>query len=182
MATVSASVVPAYTVTARALHWITAALVLVIIPAGIAMGLVPRGPIQDFLFHLHRSCGATLIPILLFRIFYRLTHKPAPLPDDIPALQRLAAGLVHWLLYILLTVQLFLGWIATSAYRAPILVFWTFELPPIWREDRAFSEQLFFFHRWTGITLALLVCVHIGAALFHHFVRKDRVLYRMLGG
>ncbi|MBV6486612.1 MAG: Cytochrome b561 [Pseudorhodoplanes sp.] len=182
MATLRTSADPAYMVTARTLHWITAALVLVIIPAGIAMGLAPQGPAQDFLFHVHRSCGAILIPILLFRVFYRLTHKPAPLPDDIPALQRCAAELVHWLLYILLTIQLFLGWIATSAYRAPILVFWTFELPPIWREDRAFSEQLFVFHRLIGITIALLVCVHIGAALFHHFVRRDRVLYRMLTG
>jgi cytochrome b561 len=74
------------------------------------------------------------------------------------------------------------GWIATSAYRAPILVFWLFELPPIWPEDRAFSEQMFAVHRMMGITIALLVVMHIGAALYHRFVRRDRVLMRMLGG
>ena len=99
----------------------------------------------------------------------------------IPGLQRLAANLMHWALYLLLIVQAFVGWIATSAYRAPINVFWLFELPPIWPVDQPFSEQLFRVHRLFGIALALLICVHVAAALYHHFVRKDDVLTRMLG-
>ena len=74
------------------------------------------------------------------------------------------------------------GWIATSAYRAPILVFWLFELPPIWPVDQAFSEKMFAVHRLIGIAIALLLCAHIGAALFHHFIRKDGVLMRMVSG
>lgn len=173
---------PAYTSTARALHWLTALMVLIIIPAGIAMTYLASGPAQDFLFHIHRSTGAILIPVILFRLFYRLTHKPAPLPADIPLPQRLAAEATHWGLYGLLVVQPLLGWIATSAYRAPILVFWTFELPPIWPENRALSEQLFVYHKWIGIAIALMLCAHIGGALFHYFVRKDAVLQRMLHG
>ncbi len=182
MASTIAMAGPAYTGTARALHWITAILVLVVIPAGLIMTNAQPGALQDFLFHIHRSIGATLIPIVLFRLYYRLTHPPLPLPADIPALQRFAAETTHWLLYILLAVQPVIGWIATSAYRAPILVFWTFQLPPIWPEDRDFSELLFVVHRWIGIALALLLCMHIGAALFHYFVRKDGVLQRMLRG
>ena len=37
-------------------------------------------------------------------------------------------------------------------------------------------------HRWCGITIAVVVTIHIAAALYHHFVRKDRVLMRMLTG
>jgi cytochrome b561 len=84
-------------------------------------------------------------------------------------------------LYILLIVQAFVGWIATSAYRAPITVFWLFELPPIWPVDPPYSEKVFVVHRWLGIALALLICMHIAAALYHHFVRKDDVLLRMVG-
>jgi cytochrome b561 len=37
-------------------------------------------------------------------------------------------------------------------------------------------------HRWCGIAIAIIVSIHIAAALYHHFVRKDRVLMRMLTG
>ena len=87
----------------------------------------------------------------------------------------------HWALYILLIVQPFVGWIATSAYRAPMTMFWLFELPPIWGENRALSEDLFLVHRNLGLLIAALLVAHIGAALFHHFVRKDGVLLRMIG-
>ena len=41
---------------------------------------------------------------------------------------------------------------------------------------------MFFVHRLIGIAIAGLICAHIGGALFHHFVRKDRVLMRMVSG
>ena len=173
---------PAYTVTARTLHWITAVLVLIQIPLGILIVFAELGAWKDPLYNLHKSIGATLIPIVLFRLYYRLTHPPVPLPPDIPEHQRLAAEGLHWTLYAVLVVQGMLGWIATSAYPAPIPVFGLFEMPHIWREDRALSDQLFFFHRWLGIALAFLLVGHIGAALFHHFGRKDRVLMRMVSG
>lgn len=172
---------PSYTATARALHWITAALVLTMIPIGLVMANLSLGPAGDVLYDIHRSIGAVLMPIVLVRLVYRLSNPPPPLPADIPAIQQLAAHTTHWALYVLLIVQAFAGWIATSAYRAPIKVFWLFELPPIWPVDQPFSEQLFGVHRVLGIAIALLLCVHIGAALYHHFIRKDDVLLRMVG-
>jgi len=55
-------------------------------------------------------------------------HPPLPLPEDI---RRSNIGRTrHALgLYALLVVQPFIGWVATSAYRAPIMVFGLFELP-----------------------------------------------------
>jgi cytochrome b561 len=173
---------PGYTATARALHWIVAALMLTMIPIGIAMANADFGPAQDTLYHLHRSTGAILLPLMLVRLIYRLMNPPPPLPNEIPASQRLAAHAVHWALYAAVIGQAIVGWIATSAYRAPIMVFWLFELPPIWREDRAFSDAMFMVHRNLGILIVLLLAAHIGAALYHHFIRKDRVLMRMVSG
>jgi cytochrome b561 len=173
---------PGYTLTARAFHWVTAALVLIMIPIGIAMANADFGPAQDTLYHLHRSIGAILLPIVLLRLLWRLRHPAPPLPADIPAIQQFAAHATHWGLYVLLIVQAIVGWIATSAYRAPILVFWLFELPPIWPVDQPFSEKVFWLHRMLGFAIVALLCAHIGAALYHHFVRRDRVLMRMITG
>ena len=86
----------AYSLTARVLHWLTATLVLTMIPAGIVMVNIGSGALQDFLFNLHRSLGVALIPVILLRLAYRLINPPPRLPGDIPLVQQFAAGCVHW--------------------------------------------------------------------------------------
>jgi cytochrome b561 len=172
----------AYSLTARVLHWTTAVLVLIMIPVGVVMTNEWGGPLQDPLYDLHRSIGTALIPLVILRLGYRFTHPPLRLPEDIPPIQQFAAHATHWGLYALLLLQAFVGWLATSAYGAPIMVFGMFQLPPIWDQDRALSERLFVVHGLMGAAIACLAAAHIGAALYHHFVRKDRVLMRMISG
>jgi cytochrome b561 len=169
-----------YTATARTLHWLTAALVLPMVPIGLLIANVELGR-AAFLYDLHRSIGVLLLLLLLLRLWYRVTHPPPPLPSDLPQIQRLAAHATHWSLYLLLILQCLVGWIATSAYPARVNLFWLIELPLIWWEDRALSERLFVVHLWLGLMIAALICAHVGAALFHHFVRRDDILLRMVG-
>src|SRR5437764_179307 len=99
----AAGLVRAYTPVARLLHWMTAGLVLVLIPMGLVMvQLLEPGPTQNFLFALHESLGVTLMAVIYVRLVYRLTHPPAPLPLEIPAFYRIAGPSVHYLLYALL--------------------------------------------------------------------------------
>jgi cytochrome b561 len=123
-----------------------------------------------------------LIPILVLRLTYRVANPPLPLPDDIAAMQQHVANTTHWALYALLIVQPFIGWAATSAYPAAIVVFGFLELPRISPANRALSQWLFSIHRWIGFAIALLVVAHVAAALYHHFGRRDRVLMRMITG
>src|SRR4051794_35657022 len=81
----------AYTVTARTLHWIIAALVLTQVPLGIIIANKWGGPIQEWLYDLHKSFGAVLVPLIFIRVVYRLTHTPEPLPKDVPPMQQVAA-------------------------------------------------------------------------------------------
>ena len=171
-----------YTPTARVLHWLTAALVLVQLPLGFVIARNWSGPVHDSLYNLHRSIGALIIPIILVRFVYRLLHPAPPLPDEIPRLQQLAARVTHWALYTLLIVQPFLGWIGTSAFPATIVVFGLFALPPLWYEDRAFSDQILTVHALIALSIAVLLVLHISAALHHHFVRRDAILKRMIPG
>jgi cytochrome b561 len=172
----------AYTAMARALHWVTAALILTIIPLGLVIYYDLGGKLADQIYDLHRSIGAMVIPVVLVRLIYRLTHAPLPLPDHVPYFQQLAARTTHGVLYALMIAQPFIGWTATSAYRAPISVLGLFELPPIWPEHRALSEQMFVVHAVIGFAIVVLLSAHITAALHHHFVHKDRILVRMIKG
>jgi cytochrome b561 len=180
--TANEHVVAAYTLTARILHWATAVLILLMLPLGLIISNDWGGPLQEALYTLHRSVGALIVPLIVLRLICRWARPPLPLSSDIPAIQRFAAHATHWWLYALLVGQPIVGWMANSAYGEPIDMFGWFELPPIWPEDRLLSEQLFSIHRLIGMAIAGLVAAHIGGALFHHFIRKDGVLKRMISG
>jgi cytochrome b561 len=171
-----------YTPVARFLHWTVATLVLLMLPLGLVIANEWGGPAQTFLYNLHKSIGATLIPLVVIRLLYRLNHPPPPLPSDLPAIQRFAAHATHWALYVLILAQPIVGYIMTSAFPAPVPFFGLFNLPPIWPENRALSDALSIVHRNLGILIAIVAAMHIGAALYHHFVRKDRILMRMISG
>ena len=173
---------PAYSMTARVLHWVTALVIALMIPLGVIIGNDWGGPLQNSLHGLHESLGALLIPVVLARLGHRLTNPPLPLPQDIPVLQRFAAHVTHLGLYALLVAQPMVGWIAMSASGEPLTVLGLFALPPIGPENPVFSEQLFLLHSLIGFSIAGLIAAHIGAALYHHVVRKDRVLMRMITG
>jgi cytochrome b561 len=179
---IDAKPTPAYSLTARALHWITAVLVLTMLPLGVVIANRWGGEWRDWLYNLHRSIGTVVMLVILVRFGYRLTHQPLPLPDEIPLAQQRAAPVVHWTLYTLLVIQPLVGWAGSSAFPAPVIVFGLFQLPMIAPANRALSDQLLFVHRSIGLTIAGLVAVHIAAAIYHHFVRKDRVLMRMITG
>lgn len=83
----------AYSLTARVLHWLTATLVLTMIPAGIVMVNIGSGALQDFLFNLHRSLGVTLIPVVLLRLVYRLINHAATAARGYSACSAIRRGL-----------------------------------------------------------------------------------------
>src|SRR5262245_53857130 len=73
-------------------HGLSAALVLTSIPIGLTMVNVPNlGPTGHTLFHLHRSIGALVLVITVFRLLSRLRHPAPPLPAEMPAWQQSAA-------------------------------------------------------------------------------------------
>lgn len=168
-----------YTRVARALHWLIALLVLSAIPAGLAMVRIGSGPLQDWLFDFHRSLGFVVLVLIVVRIVWRLGHRPPPLPAGTPALQAVAAHVVHGALYLLLLIAPIVGWLATNAYGAPIAVFRLFELPVLIGKDEAVSKLLFGLHEVLGIAIAALVVVHIAAALFHQLVVRNGLIRRM---
>lgn len=165
-----------YRLPARWLHWIVAAAVLLMIPAGVIMtreGL-PR-PVQDTLFIFHKNTGVLLVPVILLRLAYRLTHRPPPLPASVPAWQQAVARATHVLLYALLIVMPLSGFIRVRAGGFPIeLLDWLGFGRWIGKSDPLadFAQAV----HWTGAFLLIgLVALHIGAAFYHALILRDGV-------
>lgn len=174
-----------YSPVARLLHWLTVAFVAIMIPVGLYM--VQRGAATNFdattntLYSGHKLAGFVLLWLVVLRLIYRLT-KGAP-PDE-PTLewwQKAGAHLTHWGLYGLLLAVPLLGWYGISLYGARGTLF-GITLPAIAAQDQEAAELVFTIHFYAAMLMLLAIGAHIGAAIYHHFIRGDGVLRRMLPG
>jgi cytochrome b561 len=169
-----------YSPLSKSLHWIMAAFVLSTIPIGLTMTRLPSGKLQDGLFGLHESVGATILTLACLRAAVRLiSGAPEPYPG-LSQWRRLAASATHGALYVLIFVVPLLGWAGASAFGASISVYGLFTLPPLLPVNKPFSETIFLAHMSGAYLMTALISMHIGAALWHRFGRRDGVLARML--
>jgi cytochrome b561 len=169
-----------YPATSKLLHWLVAACVLVTVPVAIAMDRVGQGPTQDSLYNLHKSLGVLILALMVLRLINRLVAGALAPEAEIEPWQRAVSSIVHTSLYVLLLAMPIVGYIANSAYGASTPFFGLFELPSIVGKNEELATRLFTLHRWVGWLVILLVLMHISAALYHHFIRRDAVLKRML--
>lgn len=141
---------------------------------------LPSGTAQNQLFDLHRSIGILILALAILRVLVRVLIPPPGRPEGMPAPMWAAAEAVHYTLYALILVMPILGWLASSAFGAPVFFFGVLELPALVAKDEALSKVFGALHSWLGYLMAVLVILHIGAALFHGIVKRDGVLSRML--
>jgi len=74
------------------------------------------------------------------------------------------------------------GWVVNSASNVPFRIFWLIPLPAIVAPDEPTADFAALVHGGLAALLALALVAHIGAALRHHFVKRNTVLIRMLPG
>lgn len=172
--------VESYSGFAKFLHWVIAACVITMIPIGISMYYMGAGTLQNVFYTIHRSLGVLVLALMLVRLVYRLVRGAPPPEPTLEPFQRVVSHLVHLALYALIIAQALIGWVATSAYGAAISFFGLFTVPALVAKDQELAEPLFTFHNYIGFLIAGLLAMHIGAALYHYFIRKDGVLQRML--
>jgi cytochrome b561 len=165
---------------AKFLHWTVAALVLVQIPLGWAAVSWRLSPAKLDLFVWHKSLGMLILVLMVARAIWRLTSVAPALPADTRPMERRAAHLTHLFLYLLLFLMPLTGWIVNSAANIPFRMFWSIAVPAITAPDKAVADVAARTHMVLFVVLALLLAVHVGAALRHHLLKRNNVLLRML--
>ncbi|WP_333630778.1 cytochrome b [Agrobacterium cavarae] len=169
--------VPRYSAASRVLHWIVAILVFLTWPLGLMIGFVKDEVKLDF-YLVHESLGFLILWVLLLRVGVRL-YKLAP-PIEGPTLERIAAHSVHGLLYLFLIIMPVSGFLATNAHGFPLQ--W-FGLVPIWSpigKSPDIAPTFSAIHEWSAWIILALVALHMLAVIFHHLIRRDATLYRIL--
>jgi cytochrome b561 len=161
------------------LHWATAVLVVAMFASAWSIGLAQDGAAATALLTLHRSLGVTLWVLAIARLGWRLRFaRRPPLPASVPALQRLAATVTEGALYVLLLLQPLTGLAQTLTRGKPFQVF-LIQAPAMMARNKALTGVFHEIHELAAWAFLGLIAVHLGAALFHRLVLKDRVLQSM---
>jgi cytochrome b561 len=177
---------------AMTLHWVIAALVLANLCLGLYMTDLPRTDENRFmLFQLHKSFGLTVLVLSFARLGWRLINPVPPPPRGLNPLLRIGARVAHAVLYALIIAIPLAGWamVSSSSLGLPTPYFGLFAWPNISflaaMTPTEKAANLDFFketHQLLAYLAIALVTLHVLAALYHQFLRRDDVLKRMLPG
>jgi len=162
------------------LHWVLALGLIFQLGLGVWMEEIPKDPpgTRALWFNLHKSIGICLGFLILWRLGWRITHSvPAP-PTGVSTFQKTLGILNHRLLYVCMLVLPISGFMGSSFSPYPVKFFGV-ALPKLWEPSPEGKEIFSEVHEWTADVLMALLALHIAAALWHQFVKRDGLLARM---
>lgn len=166
---------------AMVLHWLVAVLVIVTWQATVAAEAASSREAAQTIMGNHFAFGVVIFALAATRLIWRLMNPPPPPVARHAPWERTLAKVTHYAMYTLLLVMPLAGWFAMSSFGSPISVWGLFEVPrlpvPV---NKALGEQIFEIHGAAGITLLVLIAVHVLATLKHTLIDKDGTLSRML--
>lgn len=182
-----------YGIIAIALHWIVAvAFILNYAIIYYREWFVEEGSESiRTLVSYHTAIGVSVVVFVLLRIIWRLMNKQ---PNEVPGskTEHFAAHAAHIMLYAVMIILPLSGYLGTGG---PSQLFFFIEIPRFadtqlfktvvegwmslsWEQ---FEAPMDFIHKQGGAYVVwVLIALHAGAALFHHFIRRDAVMKRMI--
>lgn len=170
-----------YTATAIVLHWLVAALIIATFALGLTMVDIPGlTPTKLKYFSWHKWLGVTVLGLACLRLLWRKTQGVPPYPDSMQAWQQNAAHALHILLYILIFAVPLSGYFYSLASGVPVVYLGIIPLPVLIAPNPELKTLLKLVHYTLNMSMLACVCVHLLAALKHHFIDRDGILKRML--
>jgi cytochrome b561 len=164
-----------WALSSRIFHWTSAVLLLVTW----AMILLHGNSEGNQFINLHKAFGVSLLLWTIARLINRLISKTPP-AVPMPKLQALVGHLTHFILYGLLLAMPIAGLLMSLYGGRAVSMFGLFEIPVFVTPDRSLARVFNNIHVdiiWPMIIIFTLM--HIGAALYHQFIKKDGLISRM---
>ncbi|WP_295923578.1 cytochrome b [uncultured Xanthomonas sp.] len=165
----------------QTLHWLIAALILLLGVVGLSMGELPKTPKYFWVYTAHKSLGLTVLALVIVRLGWRLyAGAPKPVPGT-PGWQERIADATHALLYVMIFAIPLSGWLYDSASGLrPFRWFGLVAVPKLSAPNEHLRDLSHTVHEWGFWLLIAVVLAHAGAAFYHHLFQRDATLARML--
>lgn len=165
-----------YGTVAVTIHWLSAIFILALVGSGFRAASLVDSTAKASILSLHVPLGIIILLLTLTRLAWWIfaDKKPTHVEGD-PAWQTLCAKAVHVMFYIVILgmtasgigimILSGAGNILFGGLEGPLPNFWDY-LPRVP-------------HGIGARAMVVLLALHIGAALYHHFVKKDGLIWRM---
>jgi cytochrome b561 len=170
-----------YGAISRAAHWLTVILVALAWVLGVLGDDLPKGTQREAGLFVHMSAGLAVVILLVVRLAWNLVNPPPPAEPTSLGIWSVRLGqATHYLLYGLLIAVPVAGIVLQFARGDALPIFGIADIASPWVRDRAFARGIKEVHEILAHTLVIVAGFHAAAALFHHWVLRDRTLARML--
>ncbi|VAV97074.1 hypothetical protein MNBD_ALPHA02-330 [hydrothermal vent metagenome] len=168
---------------AKAFHWGMFIILAGLVILGNYMSDLPTDTPDQVsykfdLYGLHKSFGILILFLVVLRLIWRKMNSVPKMPDTMSRLENVSAHAMHMLLYAIMLLQPVFGWLLSS-YESNAVKFFGLELPALVGKNKEMGELFEELHEVTAGLLVTAFVVHVAAALYHHYVRKDDVMDRM---
>lgn len=163
---------------AKYFHWLMAILLIGMLIFGFFLDDIPK-EYKGLAFTIHKLTGLFILFLAVLRLIWTTINLKPSLPLDILPWQRFFERFIHYSLYVLIIVMPLAGFLgAVAGGRPPRLGPIVFSLPI--NKSENVSSLAFFFHDKIAILLIIFISIHVLAAFYHHFIKADDVLRRMV--
>ncbi|HEY6257431.1 MAG TPA: cytochrome b/b6 domain-containing protein [Xanthobacteraceae bacterium] len=162
------------------LHWTLAVLIIAALTLGVTLAAMADTAAEKIgLLALHMAGGALILVLMVIRFVVRIwTARPAAATTGHPRLDRIAP-LTHYGFYVLILLMVGTGFATAILSGLNLIVFGASgaPLPPTLMIYPTFKAHVFF-----AALLAGFILLHVLAAIYHQFIRKDGLFGRMWFG
>jgi len=170
---------PGYGAVAKILHWLIFLLLATQYAIGSIMPHIGRKTVDEGWVAWHFSVGAAILFFIVIRLLWRL-WKPVPLLPTLAPWERVLSGITHWALYLLVLVMTLLGWAATNSRGWDVKLFGLVTLPSVAPKGSKWGHECGDIHNILVYVLLGFIVLHVVGALYHYFVKRDRMVARMM--
>lgn len=165
---------------AQLFHWGIFALFVYMYYLALTMMDMKPSPEKWSMYGLHKSWGMVILFLVFLRISWRMMNPVPKDPEGFSKMQSLVAKAGHYALYLAMIVMPVSGYTMSMAGGHGITVFGAWKVPDLIGVDKPLGGLAHDVHEISSTVIYFLVAAHVLAALYHHFIRKDDVLKRML--
>lgn len=171
----------AFSATSIALHWLVAVGIVGMIGFGVWVGAMESGPDKTAAIQIHKSCGVLVGALALLRLVWRSREGFPPAAAHAPSWETRVARRVHEAMLLLTVAIPVTGMLKSVTYARPVEVFGAPLIPKLLAEKNVpWNEAVSLAHSTFAYLLAAIIVLHVGAAVKHHVVDGDGMLWRMI--